>query len=149
MSVAEQSVGAGGTRSLHAILHNGKEESTSVLLVEDQAFVLKVTAEVLKRAGYKVLTATTGLEARQRFEQAPLPVTVVIADMVLPDANGCKLAEELRRLTPALKVILTSGYSKSPNSLAVSSMRLPPRSTLRSTRSSFKSSMCKTDSAGM
>jgi two-component system, cell cycle sensor histidine kinase and response regulator CckA len=82
----------------------------TILLVEDDAFVREVAGEVLQSAGYPVLKARTAAEARLAFRGHSEPVTLLLADMVLPDRNGHTLALELKASFPTLKIILMSGY---------------------------------------
>lgn len=83
---------------------------TTVLLVEDQAFVREVTGEVLRSAGYRVLKAANAQEALALFRRNAGTVDLLVTDVVLPGQNGCQLAAQLRSLAPALKMIVTSGY---------------------------------------
>lgn len=82
----------------------------TVLLVEDQTFVREVTGEVLRSAGYLVLKAADAKEAVTLFRRHEGAVDLLVTDVVLPGQNGCQLAEQLRSLAPALKMIVTSGY---------------------------------------
>ena len=82
----------------------------NILLVEDQKLVRDVTAEVLRRAGYSVVTAATASEAQQRFASMAGEVALVITDVFLPDGKGTGLAETFSRLSSQLPVILTSGH---------------------------------------
>jgi CheY-like chemotaxis protein len=82
----------------------------SILVVEDEDFVRKVTCEVLSFAGYQVLEARTAVEAVRLFEQERRNVQLLIADVVLPGRNGRNLAQDLKALQPSLKTIFVSGY---------------------------------------
>jgi DNA-binding response OmpR family regulator len=82
----------------------------TILLVEDEAFVREVTVRVLKSAGYSVLTARNAAEARSVYHQFSGEVDLLLSDVILPDENGRILAEELRRQTVELAVLLVTGY---------------------------------------
>ncbi len=84
----------------------------TVLLVEDEDFVREVTAEILEAQGYVVLKARTAKEARTTFRQHDKFVGLLLTDIVLPDENGCELAQGLRILSARLPVIFMSGYAK-------------------------------------
>lgn len=85
----------------------------TILLVEDEAFVRNVTAEVLRSFGYRVLMAANALEAKEAFAKHGAHVQLVLTDMIMPGSNGRKLAMELRKASPGLRVIVTSGYPES------------------------------------
>lgn len=83
-----------------------------ILFVEDEAFVRDVTCEVLRDAGYHVLTAKNAVEARQAYDQDGGGVELLLTDVVLPGENGRTLAEKLRRESPRLKVLFVTGYAE-------------------------------------
>ena len=67
----------------------------------------------LKDLGYAVLSARDAAEALDRLGQ-PDRVDILFSDVVMPGGmNGVQLAVEARRLRPALRVLLTSGYTAS------------------------------------
>ena len=81
-----------------------------VLLVEDDARVREVTAEMLREAGFVVVTAADGVQALALLRQGE-PFDVLFSDIVMPGGmNGVELAQEARRLRPALPVLLATGY---------------------------------------
>jgi two-component system cell cycle sensor histidine kinase/response regulator CckA len=84
----------------------------TILLVEDEAFVREVTVEVLKSAGYSVLTAKTAAEARCLYDQFSGEVDLLLTDVILPDGNGRTLTQELRSENLELAALLVTGYSE-------------------------------------
>jgi PAS domain S-box-containing protein len=82
-----------------------------VLLVEDEAPLLAVTAEVLSRLGYEPVSFSDSRAALAAFAAAPGRFDVVVADEVMPGLTGTGLASVLRRHRPDLPIVLTSGYS--------------------------------------
>ena len=85
----------------------------TVLLVEDESAVLRLSKIVLERFGYVVLTAATPGEAIQLFGSHPGAVHLLVTDVVMPEMNGRELAARLRALRPDLKTLFVSGYSAS------------------------------------
>lgn len=83
---------------------------TTILLVEDEAFVREVTCDLLEAAGFRVLKARTADEARTVFRRHCNGVRLLLTDVVLPGQNGRDLARQLRRLSPTLVTIFVSGY---------------------------------------
>jgi chemosensory pili system protein ChpA (sensor histidine kinase/response regulator) len=80
-----------------------------ILLVDDSISVRKFVGHMLERAGFRVLTATDGVEALQQLTETP--VDTVITDLEMPRLNGYELIEDLRR-RPATRhlpvVVLTT-----------------------------------------
>jgi PAS domain S-box-containing protein len=82
-----------------------------VLLVDDEAPLLAVTAEVLSRLGYEAVSFEDSHTALAAFEAAPGRFDVVLTDEVMPGLTGTGLARALRRHRPDLPIVLVSGYS--------------------------------------
>ncbi|WP_083567013.1 PAS domain-containing sensor histidine kinase [Hyphomicrobium sp. CS1GBMeth3] len=84
--------------------------SGRVLLVEDEDVVRSFAARALKRQGYEVLEASTGVEALEVMERYEDSVDIVVSDVVMPEMDGPTLLKELRKRNPELKIIFVSGY---------------------------------------
>jgi CheY-like chemotaxis protein len=72
--------------------------------------VLEVSARVLEKLHYAVLKAENGRDAVALFSRYIDQVVLVILDMNMPGMSGGVVFEELRKLKPDVKVLLTSGY---------------------------------------
>jgi DNA-binding response OmpR family regulator len=84
----------------------------TILLVEDEPFVREATSSILQRAGFRVLPTEDAQEALEAFEGSGCDVDVVMTDLVLPGKNGYDLGQELRKRSPNMVVLLTSGYGE-------------------------------------
>ncbi|MBM3933307.1 MAG: response regulator [SAR202 cluster bacterium] len=83
----------------------------TVLLVEDDGSVREIYDRLLRRWGYKVLTASNGVEAlRVCAEHQDENIDLLITDVVMPFMGGRELAEKLRETRPNTRVLFTSGY---------------------------------------
>ena len=83
----------------------------TVLLVEDEPAVRKLTAEVLKQQGYTVLSAINGHEAVKVIENSHRDdIDLLLTDVVMPVMGGRELAKRYKSSYPAGKVIYMSGY---------------------------------------
>jgi PAS domain S-box-containing protein len=91
-----------------AVVTSGWE---TILLVEDEAAVRKLAAEVLKRQGYHVVVTGSATEARAALQQLDGPLHLLITDIVMPDLRGPELAEIVRAARPECKVLYMSGYA--------------------------------------
>ena len=86
--------------------------SETILLVEDDAAVRLTLGNILRRWGYRVIEAVSGVEALRRWEKHRQEVALLLTDVVMPEGlNGIDLARQLKAAKPALKVIVSSGYS--------------------------------------
>jgi two-component system cell cycle sensor histidine kinase/response regulator CckA len=83
----------------------------TVLVVEDEELVRKLAARLLRRLGYRVLTAGSGPEALALVDQQDEPFELLLTDIVMPLMNGWELAETLTARSPTTKVLFTSGYT--------------------------------------
>ncbi|HUJ36260.1 MAG TPA: PAS domain-containing protein [Hyphomicrobium sp.] len=81
-----------------------------VLLVEDEEVVRNFAARALKRQGYKVLEAASGVEALEVMDKNKGKIDIVVSDVVMPEMDGPTLLKELRKKNPSLKIIFVSGY---------------------------------------
>ena len=88
---------------------SGKE---SILLVEDQAQVRRLTAIMLQRYGYRVVEAASGEEAIETFSQSG-PFDLLVTDVIMPGVNGREMAQRLVQRQPGLKVLYISGFTNS------------------------------------
>ena len=81
-----------------------------VLLVEDEDSVRSFAVRALRRQGYEVLEASTGLEALEIYAAETKPIDIVVSDVVMPEMDGPTMLTEMRKGRPDLKVIFVSGY---------------------------------------
>ena len=124
----ESEVGKGTTFRIYLPRHHADDEQVApkkekkeqraadltgtgrVLLVEDEEVVRNFAARALKRQGYKVLEASTGVEALEVMEKHKGKIDIVVSDVVMPEMDGPTLLKELRKTNPDLKIIFVSGY---------------------------------------
>jgi len=83
----------------------------TILLVDDEDMIIEVGSSILEALGYNVLLAKGGKEALEVYNQNPDIIDMVILDLVMPDMNGGEVFDRLRAINPAIKVLLSSGYS--------------------------------------
>ncbi len=84
----------------------------TILLVEDEASILKMNKMMLQRLGYNVLAASTPGEAIQISNDFTSgKIELLMTDVVMPEMNGRDLAENLLRSYPDLKCLFMSGYT--------------------------------------
>ncbi|MBX7170242.1 MAG: PAS domain S-box protein [Pyrinomonadaceae bacterium] len=88
-----------------------KVGAETILLVEDEAIVRKLSKDILLSCGYQVVEASNGLEALELCEKENLQIDLLLTDIVMPQMNGYELWESLNSKIKNLKVLFTSGYT--------------------------------------
>jgi CheY-like chemotaxis protein len=95
--VPEKKAAAGGTET--------------ILLVEDEAPILRMTRMMLERKRYSVLPAATPGEAIEMAKNHADKIHLLITDVVMPEMNGRDLAEQITTLNPDIPLLFMSGYT--------------------------------------
>jgi two-component system, cell cycle sensor histidine kinase and response regulator CckA len=85
----------------------------TVLIVEDEASLRTSLRRRIQSMGFTVLEAADGLEAMEVYRQHEADIRLVLCDLTMPHMNGWETLAALRRLSPTLPVVLTSGYDES------------------------------------
>jgi CheY-like chemotaxis protein len=85
--------------------------SGTVLVVEDQEEVRRLTCILLREIGFEILAAADANEALMIMEQHGSRIRLLLTDIIMPGMNGRELAERVLHTYPALKVIFMSGYT--------------------------------------
>ncbi len=93
---------SGGDENLHG--------TETVLVVDDENLLLTMAETILMEFGYKVLKANSGQQALAILSRDGIRVDLVVTDLVMPGMGGRELVEHIRQLTPATKILCTSGY---------------------------------------
>jgi len=83
----------------------------TILLVDDDAVVRKLSAAALGAAGFDVLEAGSGPQALQVARAHPGAIGLLLTDVALPGMSGGELAEALSRDRPGVPTVFMSGYS--------------------------------------
>jgi two-component system chemotaxis response regulator CheY len=82
---------------------------TSVLIVDDELFIVELYRDILQLRGYRVVgTAFDGEEALRKYSQSSEKPDVVIMDHRMPVMNGVEATREIVKMNPTAKVIFVS-----------------------------------------
>jgi CheY-like chemotaxis protein len=81
----------------------------TVLIVEDEVAVLRLTGRLLEGLGYTVIATTDAREALALAESAT--IDLLITDVIMPLMSGREVYESLRGSRPGLRCLYTSGYT--------------------------------------
>jgi PAS domain S-box-containing protein len=82
----------------------------TILLVDDDPGVLKVSQRVLERFGYRVVTAASAAEATTYAAERGAEISLLVTDVMMPGQRGTGLAQELLAEWPHLRVLFISGH---------------------------------------
>jgi signal transduction histidine kinase len=85
-------------------------ETETILIAEDEPRVREMSADTLRELGYRVVCAGHGLEALAVLSSEP-EVALLFTDVVMPEMDGRRLAEEALMRRPDLKILFTTGYA--------------------------------------
>ena len=83
----------------------------TVLVAEDEEAVRDVCTLLLQAKGYRVLTACDGEDAVRLFLKGSDGIKLVLLDVVMPIMGGVAAYEQIRRISPTVPILFTSGYS--------------------------------------
>jgi two-component system, cell cycle sensor histidine kinase and response regulator CckA len=88
----------------------GLKGTETIVMVEDDAAVLRSTSRILRDAGYTVLEAANGVAARAVIARQD-KVDLVLTDVMMPIMGGTELAGHLAKDRPGLKIMFMTGYA--------------------------------------
>lgn len=84
----------------------------TVLVVDDNALVSKLTCKMLRTAGYAVLAANDPEHALELVATHTVPIDLLMTDIAMPKVDGCELAHRCQELRPGLQILFASGYGE-------------------------------------
>lgn len=93
--------------------------SETILLVDDEKYIVDVGEMMLKGLGYTILTANSGQMAIDVFNQNQENIDLVVLDLVMPDMGGETVFHEIREIKPDTKVLFASGHYMSEQTRAL------------------------------
>ena len=85
------------------------QKRATILVADDDPTVLQITALILNRSGYRVLTAEDGEQAMKTFEEAQHTIELVISDVSMPGMKGPQLVRSINSVSPSTATLLMSG----------------------------------------
>lgn len=94
----------------------------TILVIDDEASILTITAQTLVSFGYKVMTALDGAEALALYVENKGEVAIVLTDMTMPVMDGSATIRALKKLNPRVKIIAASGLNANGGSPKLSDL---------------------------
>ncbi|MBF0498313.1 MAG: response regulator, partial [Deltaproteobacteria bacterium] len=83
----------------------------TILLVDDEEYIVGVTKSILNKFGYTVLTAANGLEAIRIYQHDLPDIALVILDLNMPEMDGKECLAEILKINHQAKIVIASGYT--------------------------------------
>ena len=93
-------------RTLAAARHG----TGTILIAEDERALRRLSATVLRQAGYQTIEASDGQQALDLFTVHGRSIVMVVTDVVMPRMGGIELAKRLRKLRPDMPLLFVTGY---------------------------------------
>jgi len=84
----------------------------TILLVEDETNLRRLTRQYLETQGYKILEAEDGAAALQIVDGYHGAIDLLLTDVIMPGMNGRELATNIAKLLPDVRVLYMSGYTE-------------------------------------
>ena len=84
--------------------------SETILLVDDEDYILDVGRLMLEGLGYTILTANCGRSALEIYTKQKNIIDLVILDLVMPDMDGEAVFYQIRKVKSDIKVLFASGH---------------------------------------
>lgn len=103
-------------------LTKGKEiikGSGTILVIDDESLIRLTTRKILETCGYKVILASDGTEGISLYMQNINNIDLVILDMAMPKKSGRDTYYEIKKINPAVKVLLATGYKNDDRSIEI------------------------------
>jgi len=94
----------------HTVPSDDLSGTQTILIVDDEDSLLTMGKTILSTYGYRVLSANAGQKALEILSREDAKVDLVITDLVMPVMSGRELVEHIRQISPATRIICTSGY---------------------------------------
>jgi len=83
-----------------------------VLFVDDEQILREVVGTTLQRSGYRVVTASDGIEALARFAERSKEISVTVIDLLMPNLDGPITIKAMRKLNPDARLVAISGHEE-------------------------------------
>jgi len=82
-----------------------------VLVVDDEEVIVRMATTILSAGGYRAAVADNGVEGLRQYREHRDEIVLVLTDIVMPESGGLEMAQKIREIDPAVKILFMSGYS--------------------------------------
>jgi signal transduction histidine kinase len=99
------------------VLASSRKGTGTILIAEDERALRRLSATVLRQAGYQTIEASDGQQALDLFNVHGRSILMVVTDVVMPRMGGIELAKRLRAIRPELPLLFVTGYVEQSEAL--------------------------------
>jgi len=86
-----------------------------IMVIDDEPDLANYLSDLLESYGYRVVALTSSIEALKLYQADPSSYAMVITDQTMPGLTGLDLAQAMRKINSAVKIIIISGFSDEVN----------------------------------
>lgn len=86
--------------------------SGTILVADDEETIRTLGRDILEKFGFSVITAIDGEDTLIKFKEHSKKIKLVLLDMTMPKKDGVQVFKDLKKMSPSIKVILSSGYNE-------------------------------------
>ncbi len=86
-------------------------QGETILVVEDEEAVRRLTSRILTKHGYDVIEANDTREALQIVKKQKKAIHLLLTDVIMPEMNGKELYRQISDIQPEMRVVFMSGYT--------------------------------------
>ncbi|MCP3982153.1 MAG: response regulator [bacterium] len=97
--------------AVHARADASLDGDETILVVEDEASVSELVADVLGKRGYTVLIAADGADGLQQYRRHAAAIDLVLTDVIMPHVSGPEMVQQLRDAGDSPPTLFMSGYT--------------------------------------
>ncbi len=83
-----------------------------ILVIDDEAAILRIARGMLEQCGYEVITAGNGKDGITIYEEGPDAVDAVLLDLSMPGISGNEVFRRLREINPSVRILIASGLAE-------------------------------------
>ena len=93
----------------------------TILLVDDEESIRDLVTSALSRFGYKVITASNGMEAIEIYKEKQDLIALVVLDLMMPEMDGRRCLSEILEIDPDAFILVATGNSESDETSKIQS----------------------------
>jgi len=89
------------------------EDSPAIMIVDDEEMILQVSCLIIAKMGLRPLAFSSSVKALEYYNRHGGDISLIILDMIMPEMNGNELFRSMKKINPAVKGLMLSGWSDS------------------------------------
>ena len=100
------------TNKINAIPEMLQKGSGKILIIDDEELIRDITRDIVSEFGYSAILCSNGKEAVEYYGTHYKEIDLVFLDIILPEISGLECFKQLKKINPAIKVIVSSGHTE-------------------------------------